>query len=312
MLEWVGPYWLGFASAFLLMLVVEVIFAGRRKNGAPPKKNENKGEAAPLSVVANQAFSRCQILLDGIRYINCSFDKVFVTWDGGPYMLENCQIDATRVDGFQTNNPAIAEQMRLYGLLGLLHPKGARGMGLPIEPADEILFRPAGTGPESPIPNFAYEIRSVENHWVLAVTNNGDEATFSAKLDLDGLSSHWLRKPAETLDGTWGLNQNASNNRRIARGAREAMYLLEVSRVNQACQSFVWGLLNNKFWGVSTEAWEASCDEADAPHGVIRVSMRVSTQPDKIFTIMLSITGDRLAVISSADLESQSPQAPAA
>ncbi len=254
--------------------------------------------AQPLTVVANQQFVRSPIRLDGHRFINCSFEQVFVTWDGGPYSFENCQIDATRVDGFQTNNPAISEQMRLFAILGLLHPRGTRGMGLPIEPADEVLFHQLASVADNQSTDFTYEVRNVGNHWLLAVTNNGDEATFSAKLDLDGLSAHWLRKPAETLDGTWGLNQNACNTKIIARGAREAMYLFEVSRIGQTCQSFVWGSLNNTFWGISSGPWDVSCPDTDTPHGVIRVLLRSSAKQKIIPTIHLSIRRDGIEMIA--------------
>ncbi|GJD29092.1 hypothetical protein PMNALOAF_0324 [Methylobacterium adhaesivum] len=302
-LEWIGPNWAGAISAFALMFVVEMIFAWRRRltPGAEDLRKEQNEVA--LSVVANQSFVSCPIKLDGIRFINCSFEKVFVTWDGGPYSLESCQIDATRVDGFITNNPVIADQMRLFGILGLLHPKGARGMGLPIEPTDEVLFRPNETALGGQ--DFTYDVRKVENHWVLAITNNGDEASFNAKLDLDGLSAHWLRKPAETLDGAWGVNQAARSSKTIANGAREALYLFEVSKSEEMRRSFIWGMLDGAFSGVSSVDWEESYNESDIPHGIIRMTLRVSTQPKKIFEVFLKIERDCIRAIPDANPQPQ-------
>jgi hypothetical protein len=47
-----------------------------------------------LEVVANRVFKNETVRLDRIRFINCEFSDVLVTWDGGPYQFDNCKIDA--------------------------------------------------------------------------------------------------------------------------------------------------------------------------------------------------------------------------
>lgn len=93
-----------------------------------------------LEVIANQVFRKNSVRIDGKRFINCDFDDVLIVWDGGPYTFEHCRIEPSRVEGFMTNNPKIAEQMRLYGLLGLLHPRGIKEMGFPLSKADQRML----------------------------------------------------------------------------------------------------------------------------------------------------------------------------
>jgi hypothetical protein len=52
-------------------------------------------------------------------------------------MFENTKIEPVRVTGFMTNNPDVRSALHLFGIAGLLHPKGLQGMGIPIDLTDQ-------------------------------------------------------------------------------------------------------------------------------------------------------------------------------
>lgn len=137
-LPWFVPWGFALISTMWLMWVS---WPRQQKFGEREDREVDLNiEQKNLEVIANQKFVRAPIKIDGKRFINCEFEHVFIIWDGGPYSFENSKIEPARVDGFQTNNPALRDTIHLFGLVGLLHPKGLAGMGIPMDPVDAAVF----------------------------------------------------------------------------------------------------------------------------------------------------------------------------
>lgn len=97
--------------------------------------------AARLRQKINQKFEFCEVILDGNKFINCTFTHVNLFYNGTlPTAFSNCDFDDDTVKHFHTQNPALAQWMEITRSLGLLKP-GTKFAASPL-PSDSKSLAP--------------------------------------------------------------------------------------------------------------------------------------------------------------------------
>ena len=73
---------------------------------------------APLTIISNKTYGFETVKIDGNRFINCTFTKTVIHWDGGEFLMEGCRANHC---SFATFNATLRLQMRLLHATGLLN-----------------------------------------------------------------------------------------------------------------------------------------------------------------------------------------------
>lgn len=110
------------AGALFLISVLAILFhwdqhhyvgvgAGGANRGKFPPIPQLSDFENKLELVEGKLFSRCEVLLDGKKHLNCTFEHVTFVCNGEPYILRNSNIGPFAI---KTENP------KLYSLLQLI------------------------------------------------------------------------------------------------------------------------------------------------------------------------------------------------
>jgi hypothetical protein len=115
-----------------------------------------------LKLVSRGKFSNETVLLDGHRYINCIFDSVTFEYNGGDFVLDNCEFSLPTIQ-ISSRNRQIGEAIRFFStLMGIVKSDETDGTGkrhltmIPIK----VVSRPAASAGPQLLPGTALEKQS--------------------------------------------------------------------------------------------------------------------------------------------------------
>lgn len=111
------------AVVFVGLAVYAVAFSGQRSVSisiqVTPQGEEAPEDAANLTLIRGKSFHDEPVILDGHRYVGCTFSRVEFQYDGGYYEILDSKLDLCCI-GVTSRNQAIIRVMDLLHRLQLL------------------------------------------------------------------------------------------------------------------------------------------------------------------------------------------------
>ncbi len=86
------------------------------------KLESDKTPSTPLKVFEKKTFMNEKVLLDGYKYIDCTFENVTLVYNGGPSEMSGTRITFNKSIPFETNNPAVKQVMKIFNGMGVFKP----------------------------------------------------------------------------------------------------------------------------------------------------------------------------------------------
>ncbi|MPZ40123.1 MAG: hypothetical protein GEU95_19120 [Rhizobiales bacterium] len=119
---WLGAIGLGIAAAFVVSVILFLSGLGVRAWRGHPQKSKAPVKEAELELIEGANFTGQTVRLDGKHFVNCTFKKCTVRYDGGGMKFTHCHFTRGRPDGitFTTINPTIAKILPFLKIIGLL------------------------------------------------------------------------------------------------------------------------------------------------------------------------------------------------
>ena len=78
--------------------------------------------SAPLKVFEKKTFRNEKVLLDGYKYIDCTFENVTLVYNGGPSEVRGTRITFNESLPFETSSLAVKQIIKIFAAIGVLVP----------------------------------------------------------------------------------------------------------------------------------------------------------------------------------------------